>query len=289
MMKNVAELFKKIIKIFEIIMDGRLKPMLMALFKNIQNSVLKHSLLIAGTRSLHRSATTQVIQRPSSKRLVKVIKWIAHLINVFKKSILYVGQEMIVLPKGPRFFKQLIDKACIFVTTILLNLKVFDELNDKSLHMRGMHRSTYVNMIMQKADLITALNVQFDDWMIDSIAEFVSQTRIAAFEKKNGIIHFDILFKNINKIVIIIEIVENDVVTNFDLLFLHVDFKLSRSEWFFQIFDWKSRFFFNYEKQSFNDLIKSQAVIERFNDLITNKKHHIIIIIKIKQHQMWIT
>ena len=105
--------------------------------------------------------------------------------------------------------------------------------------------------------------------------------------KKNEIIHFNILFKNINKIITIIKIIENDVVTNFNFLFFHVDFKSSRLKWFFQIFNWKSCFFFNYEKQSFNDLTKSQMIIERFNNLIINKKHRIIIIIKIKQHQMW--
>ena len=178
----------------------------------------------------------------------------------------------------------MVDKICIFVITILLNLKIFDKFNDKFLHIFDMHESTYVNIIIQKTDLITALNVWFNDWMIDSIVKFVFRTQIAAFEKKNEIIHFDILFKNINKIITIIEIIENDVVTNFDFLFFHVDSKSSCSKWFFQTFNWKSHFFFNYKKQNFNDVIKSQMIIEKFNDLIINKKHHIIIIIKINQH-----
>jgi acetolactate synthase-1/2/3 large subunit len=46
------------------------------------------------------------------------------------------------------------------VTTTLLGLGAFDELDPKSLHMLGMHGSAYANLAMQTA---VALGARFDD------------------------------------------------------------------------------------------------------------------------------
>jgi thiamine pyrophosphate-dependent acetolactate synthase large subunit-like protein len=42
-------------------------------------------------------------------------------------------------------------------------LGAFDERDEKSLHMLGMHGSVYANHAMQEADVIIALGARFDD------------------------------------------------------------------------------------------------------------------------------
>ena len=62
--------------------------------------------------------STSIIQKPSKKKLTEVIKWIARLINVSQKPILYVGQGMNALPESFQPLQKLADKACILVSTI---------------------------------------------------------------------------------------------------------------------------------------------------------------------------
>jgi acetolactate synthase-1/2/3 large subunit len=42
-------------------------------------------------------------------------------------------------------------------------LGAYDERDEKSLHMLGMHGSAYANFAMQEADVIIALGARFDD------------------------------------------------------------------------------------------------------------------------------
>ena len=49
------------------------------------------------------------------------------------------------------------------VTTTLQGLGAFDETDENSLHMLGMHGSAYANLAMQNADVIVALGARFDD------------------------------------------------------------------------------------------------------------------------------
>lgn len=44
-----------------------------------------------------------------------------------------------------------------------MGLGAFDECDEKSLAMLGMHGSAYANLAMQSADVIIALGARFDD------------------------------------------------------------------------------------------------------------------------------
>lgn len=89
------------------------------------------------------------------------------------------------------------------------------------------------------------------------------------------------MLRNVNKVLQTIETVEDDVVTNLDSLLSYIDFMSARSEWFSYISYCISYFFFSSEKQCLNDLIKLRVSIEKPNDLTADKKHRIILIIKI--------
>lgn len=287
MVKNVAELPKRIKEAFEIATSGRPGPVLVDLPKDVTAAILRRPIPMASTLPSHPSAATLAARDLNKRQLDGAIKRVAHLINIAKKPIIYAGQGMIALPEGPELLRELAEKASIPVTTTLQGLGGFDELNEKSLHMLGMHGSAYANMAMQEADLIIALGARFDDRVTGSIAKFAPQAKAAAAEKRGGIVHFEIMPKNINKVVQANEAVEGDVAANLALLLPHVQTKTSRPEWFGQINDWKARFPFNYEKETLNGLIKPQTVIEKLSKLTENIKDKTIITTGVGQHQMW--
>ncbi|KAL9587551.1 MAG: hypothetical protein Q9203_003463, partial [Teloschistes exilis] len=287
MVKNIAELPKRIKEAFEIATSGRPGPVLVDLPKDMQASILREPIPTASTLPSHPSAATLAARDLSKRQLDGAIQRVANLIDIAKKPIIYAGQGIIAFPEGPRLLKELADKACIPVTTTLHGLGGFDELDEKSLHMLGMHGSPYANMAMQEADLIIALGARFDDRVTGSIAKFAPQAKAAASQKRGGIVHFEVMPKNINKIVQANEAVVGDVATNLAALIPHVKPKPSRPEWFSQINDWKARFPFAYEKETPDGLIKPQSVIEKLSNLTANIKDRTIITTGVGQHQMW--
>lgn len=111
---------------------------------------------MASTLPSHPSAASLAARDMSQKQLIGAIKRAANLINIAKKPVIYAGQGMLALPEGPKLLKELADKACIPVTTTVQGLGGFDELDEKSLHMLGMHGSPYANMAIQDADLVVS-------------------------------------------------------------------------------------------------------------------------------------
>jgi acetolactate synthase-1/2/3 large subunit len=219
--------------------------------------------------------------------LEATIKRSAHLINIAKKPVIYAGQGILALPEGPAILKELADKACIPVTTTLQGLGGFDEEDPKSLHMLGMHGSAYANLAMQEADLILALGARFDDRITGVVAKFGPQAKAAAAEGRGGIIHFEIMPKNINKVVQATEAVEGDVATNLASMMPLVNPVSERPEWFAQIVDWKKRFPWAYEKEGANGFIKPQTVIATLSRLTHPVKDNTVITTGVGQHQMW--
>ncbi len=288
MVRNVAELPKRIKEAFEIAQSGRPGPVLVDLPKDVQAAILRTPIPMASTLPTHTSAATLAARDQNKRQLDGALRRVANLINIAKKPVIYAGQGLIALPEGPLLLKELAEKASIPVTTTLQGLGGFDELDDKSLHMLGMHGSAYANMAMQEADLVIALGARFDDRVTGSIAKFAPQAKAAAAEKRGGIVHFEIMPKNINKVVQATEAVEGDVAANLALLLPHIEMKISRPEWFSQITDWKQRFPLGlYERETEDGLIKPQTVIEKLSIMTQDMKDRTIITTGVGQHQMW--
>ncbi len=134
MVKNVAELPKRIKEAFEIATSGRPGPVLVDLPKDVQAAILRKAIPMASTLPSHPSAASLAARDLSQKQLDSAIQRVARLVNMAKKPIIYAGQGMIALPEGPTLLKEFADKACIPVTTTVQGLGGFDELDAKSLH-----------------------------------------------------------------------------------------------------------------------------------------------------------
>ncbi|PGH23360.1 acetolactate synthase, large subunit, biosynthetic type [Polytolypa hystricis UAMH7299] len=288
MVKNVAELPRRIKEAFEIATSGRPGPVLVDLPKDVTAAILRKPIPMSSTLPTRASAATIATRELTKRNLDETVKRVAKLVNMAEKPVLYVGQGILALPEGPKLLKEFADKTCIPVTTTLQGLGGFDELDPKSLHMLGMHGSAYANMAMQEADLIIAVGARFDDRVTLNIPKFAPQAKAAAAEGRGGIVHFEVLPKNINKVVQATEAVEGDCAENLALLIPQVEAVAERPEWFGQINDWKARFPLSaYERQTADGLIKPQAVIEKLSELTAHMKDRTIITTGVGQHQMW--
>ena len=288
MVKNVAELPKRIKEAFEIANSGRPGPVLVDLPKDVTGGILRRPIPTNSTLPSHPSAATMAARELSRKQLEGTLARVARLVNMAKKPVIYAGHGILGNEDGPRLLKELSEKAQIPVTTTLLGLGAYDEMDEKALHMLGMHGAAYANMAMQEADLILALGSRFDDRVTGTVAKFAPQAKAAAAENRGGIVHFEIMPKNINKVVQATEAVEGDVSTNISYLLPQIKPVSSRPEWFAQIKDWKERFPLSlYEHETPDGLIKPQQLIERLSNLTNDMKDRTIITTGIGQHQMW--
>ena len=288
MVKSVAELPKRINEAFEIATSGRPGPVLVDLPKDITAGILRRSIPTRSALPAHPSAATIAAKSQARRMLEATLNRVAGLVNGAKKPIIYAGQGMVSTPEGPKLLKELADKAQIPVTTTLQGLGAYDEMDPKSLHMLGMHGSAYANMAMQEADLIIALGARFDDRVTGSVAKFAPQAKLAASEGRGGIIHFEIMPKNINKVVQATEAVEGDVIQNLAHLLPKIDTVSSRPEWFEQINFWKKKFpLSDFERGTPDGLIKPQELIEKLSQMTAHMKDKTIIATGVGQHQMW--
>ncbi|KAK9479450.1 thiamine diphosphate-binding protein [Lipomyces japonicus] len=285
MVKSVNELPRRINEAFEIATSGRPGPVLVDLPKDVTAAILREPI---PTFNSLPSQGLSVSSLASSREVTdRAIEHTAKLINIAKKPVIYVGGGILGTEIGPKLLRELADKAQIPVTTTLLGLGSFDENDEKSLHMLGMHGSAYANLAMQESDLIIALGARFDDRVTGNLSKFAPEARRAEREGRGGIVHFDISPKNIDKIVQVTEAVEGEVSEMLSKLLPLVNKIESRPAWFNQINEWKKRFPFDYEKETPNGFIKPQTVIAELSRLTENIKDKTIITTGVGQHQMW--
>jgi acetolactate synthase I/II/III large subunit len=290
MVKSVAEMPRRINEAFEIATNGRPGPVLVDLPKDITAGILRKAIPTESSLPTMPSAASRAAQEVNRRLLQESISRVAKLINIAKKPIILAGQGIISSEGGPALLKELADKASIPVTTTLHGLGAFDELDEKALHMIGMHGSGYANTAMQEADLVISLGARFDDRITGTIPKFAPAAKKAAEEGRGGIVHFEILPKNINKVVQATEAVEGDVAANLEQLMPQVERRTlaDRGEWFADIKEWKAKWpLDSYERAERAGAIKPQTVMEELSNLTADRKDKTIITTGVGQHQMW--
>lgn len=136
----------------------------------MQASILREPIPMASTLPSRLSAASVTARAVAQNQVESAIRRVSRLVNLAKKPLIYAGQG-ILASSGPHLLRELADKGCIPVTTTVQGLGAFDECDEKSLHMLGMHGSPYANLAMQEADLIIALGARFDDRVTGNVAK----------------------------------------------------------------------------------------------------------------------
>lgn len=285
MVKNIAELPRRINEAFEIATSGRPGPVLVDLPKDVTAGILRESIPINTT--LPSNALTQITKKVATEFTMESIRRSAQLLNIAKKPILYVGNGILNHEQGPALLKELADKACIPVTTTIQGLGAFDQRDPKSLDMLGMHGNAAANTAMQNADLIIALGARFDDRVTGNVSKFAPAAKLAASENRGGIIHFEISPKNINKVVEATEAVEGDVTNNLSKFIPLVDAVKERPEWMGEVQTWKEKYPYAYQLETPGSLIKPQTLIREISKQSSTYGKDVYVTTGVGQHQMW--
>jgi acetolactate synthase I/II/III large subunit len=283
MVKDIAELPRRINEAFKIATSGRPGPVLVDLPKDVTAGILRTAIPYKFTTPGSSSLPANPLVAPCD---IALIKSAADLTNKAKKPVIYAGNGVLSSPMGPVLLKKLAQNGNIPVTTTLQGLGCFDELDDKSLHMLGMHGSAYANLAMQQADVIIALGARFDDRVTGKIDEFAPVARAAAEKGTGGIIHFEIQPKNINKVVDATVPISGDVISNLASLVPLIK-SSPRETWFADIKKWKAAYPFTFEASAKGQRMKPQEAIEELDRQTSEIKDDIIITTGVGQHQMW--
>ncbi|KAJ2915239.1 hypothetical protein MD484_g5159, partial [Candolleomyces efflorescens] len=287
MVKDIAELPRRINEAFKIATSGRPGPVLVDLPKDVTAGVLNTPLPYrATTPGINLGLPNHFLQSPEPPVEIQYIEQAAQLINQAQRPVIYAGNGVLSSPMGPKFLAELAENGNIPVCTTLQGLGAFDETSDKSLHMLGMHGSAYANLAMQNADVIIALGARFDDRVTGKVSSFAPAARAAAKEGRGGIIHFEIQPKNINKVIDAQIPILGDVVANLSALVPLVK-ATPRKEWFEVIQKWKKDYPFTFVKSAQGEKMKPQEVVEELEKQTQDRKDEVIVSTGVGQHQMW--
>ncbi|KAF8884830.1 acetolactate synthase [Infundibulicybe gibba] len=259
MVKDISELPRRINEAFKIATSGRPGPVLVDLPKDM-------------------------LEPPTDAALIKQA---AELINQAQRPVIYAGNGVLSSPMGPKLLAQLVEKGNIPVCTTLQGLGAFDETNERSLHMLGMHGSAYANFAMQQADVIIALGGRFDDRVTGKVDTFAPAARAAAAQGRGGIIHFEIQPKNINKVVEASIPVLGDVVTNLAPCASDPQLAAHRVVRRYQGVEEKVSLHLCEVHHGEGEKMKPQEVIEELDAQTAHRKEDIVISTGVGQHQMW--
>jgi acetolactate synthase-1/2/3 large subunit len=286
MVKDIAEMPRRINEAFKIATSGRPGPVLVDLPKDVTAAILRTPLPYKVTTPGKLTLPANPLVAAESRVETALIRSCANMINRAQRPVIYAGAGMLSHEDGPRLLDQLSKQGNIPVTTTLQGLGAFDELDHRSLHMLGMHGSAYANFAMQEADVIIALGARFDDRVTGKVSTFAPAARAAAAEGRGGIIHFEIQPKNVNKIVDAQIPVLGDVVENLRELVPMIQ-SAPREAWFADIKRWKATYPFTFEPSAPGARPKPQEVIEELDKQTRARKDDVIVTTGVGQHQMW--
>ncbi len=156
----------------------------------------------------------------------------------------------------------------------VMGLGAFPSDNPLTLDMLGMHGSVYANYAVEKADLLIALGVRFDDRVTGKVAEFC---------KHGKIVHVDIDASELNKNKPAHIPVCSDVKFALAELNKIVEEPDDISAWLEQCQKWKRDEPFHYN-ESFPGILQQHAIHELWK--LTHDRDPVITV-GVGQHQMW--
>mmetsp|Transcript_54412 Transcript_54412/g.100530 ORF Transcript_54412/g.100530 Transcript_54412/m.100530 type:complete len:647 (+) Transcript_54412:91-2031(+) len=219
---------------------------------------------------------TAVFERAASQEAdappmldMQSIEKAAALINKAKSPIFYVGQGA---SGCPELVRALAKKAHIPVTTTVHGMGIFDERDDLSMHMLGMHGAAYANFAIQNADAIIAIGSRFDDRTTGIVTKYAPKAIAAQKAGTGGIVHINIDRSVFGKVIEPTVKVWADCGNAMQAIepLLEKPSDGSREEWLKQCQEWKKTHAFGYVRPGMGK-IKVQQVIEATNAFLQEK------------------
>lgn len=198
------------------------------------------------------------------------VKLACDTINAAERPVLYVGGG-VILSGGSDELRAVAHKGKLPVTTTLMALGAFDETDDLSLQMLGMHGTAYANFAVQEADVLVSVGARFDDRVTGDLSRFAPKAKI---------IHIDIDPASISKTVKVDIPLVGDAKCILTQMLEHIE-PTDRTPWLDTIDGWKKEYPMAYATTG---NIRPQEVIAMLGE---KTDHDAIIATGVGQHQMW--
>ncbi|KAL2934395.1 ALS SURA: Acetolactate synthase 1 chloroplastic [Bienertia sinuspersici] len=269
---DVEDIPRVVKEAFFLANSGRPGPVLIDIPKDIQQQLVvpnwDQSVKLGGYIS-------RLPKSKFSENEVGLLEQIWRLMSEAKKPVLYVGGGCLNSGEELRKFVEL---TGIPVASTLMGLGAYPCDDELSLHMLGMHGTVYANYAVDKADLLLAFGVRFDDRVTGKLEAFASRAKI---------VHIDIDSAEIGKnkqphVSICADMKVALQGLNKILESRKVKLNLDYSSWREELGEQKKNFPLSFK--TFGDAIPPQYAIQTLDELTDGNA---IISTGVGQHQMW--
>ena len=225
---------------------------------------------------------------PNLKIDAAAVQQITELIAKSERPVIYCGGG-IISAEASRELIAFAEKSNIPVTTTFMGIGAIPAEHPLSMRWLGMHGTVTANYAVDKADLLLAFGVRFDDRVTGKVSEFC---------KHGTIVHIDVDPSELNKNKVAAVPVTSDIKYALQQLTRAVQSQ-PRAAWHAQIAEWKKQYPFSYrvtdevlrseyfkelQHGDTSEIIMPQYVIELLSELT---KGEAIITTGVGLHQMW--
>ena len=208
---------------------------------------------------------------PHPRRIAEAVR----LIEEAERPVLYVGGG-IIKAGGSEPLRRLTDLTNVPVVTTLMGRGAIPDSHPNTLGMPGMHGLYTATTAMQKADLLIAIGVRFDDRVTGDPDAFAPYAKV---------IHADIDPAEIGKV----RVPEVPIVGDANKVLEAMcaawgdTATPDRTKWWQTLRDWQSKHPLRYTQEADGPL-KPQLVIEKLRDMADDNA---TVVAGVGQHQMW--
>ena len=251
---------------YHIASTGRPGPVLVDVAKDALNGLTKWSWPIPMNLPGYK---------PTTNPHFRQVREAATMIAAAKQPVLYIGGG-IVKARAAEAVAAVVERAPMPVVTTLMGRGVFPQSNPLNLGMPGMHGTVAAVGALQRADLIVAVGVRFDDRVTGAIDSFAQGAKI---------IHCDIDPAEIGKNMP----VDLPIVGDAKLMLLDLERHLADldlpdwSPWVNYLFQLRQKYP-TWAGDPDDDLLQPQEVIARIGQIAGPDT---IFVTGVGQHQMW--
>lgn len=260
---EIPEIFAKA---YMIAGSGRPGPVLIEITKDAQTEMMEFS---------YPKKITIPGYQPTIEPNIRQIKAAAELINKAQNPFMLIGHGILIAKAEKELF-EFVEKAGIPVGSTLHGLSSFPVGHPLYMGMLGMHGNYGPNVLTNKADVILAIGMRFDDRVTGKLTKYATQAKV---------IHIDIDPAELNKNVPSLVPIVSDAKSALTELIRYIE-KRSHKEWVMQFKKYEE---IEYEKVVHHEIMPKEGEItmaEVIHMLSEKTKGEAVIVADVGQHQM---